>query len=136
MDFLDEESLIHSNIGEVGQIPVASQESAIIQDLLYCLIGEVHWTVLSCSLLVRQNLSTSYSGVEGTHIKPKKGSNSVTFSVDKSLDPSLSELLNRIMPLCTAYSNVVRFAEANMMPESGRFVSHCNLQYIVKVTSF
>ncbi len=45
MDFLDEESLIHSNIGEVGQIPVASQESAIIQDLLYCLIGEVYFLV-------------------------------------------------------------------------------------------
>ncbi len=61
-----------------------------------------------------------FSGVEGTHIKPRKGGSSVTFSVDDSLDPSLRELLSRITPLCAAYSTVVRFAEANMMTEAGR----------------
>ncbi len=39
LDFLDEEHQIRANVGELGKIPVASQESAIIEDLLYCFVG-------------------------------------------------------------------------------------------------
>lgn len=40
LDFLADEMLIKGNIGPLGKIPVISQESAIIEDLLYCFIGK------------------------------------------------------------------------------------------------
>ena len=73
-------------IGPLGAIPVPSQESAVIDDLLYCLIG-----------------------VEGTHLKPvRSASGAVSIQVDPPLDASLRELLARITPLCSHYSNVVQ----------------------------
>lgn len=86
-------------LGELGQIPVKSQESAIIQDLLYCFLG-----------------------IEGVHIKPQKaaGSSKLSFVFDDTLDPSLKELVARIFPLCQNYSVVVQFAEDKMQFDSGR----------------
>ncbi len=40
LDFLDPEHLLDSSSGELGGIPVPSQESAIIEDLLYCFVGK------------------------------------------------------------------------------------------------
>lgn len=39
MDFLPSENLIKSNVGKLGPLPIPSQESAIIEDLLFCLMG-------------------------------------------------------------------------------------------------
>ena len=86
-------------IGPLGKIPVKSQESAIIEDLLYCFVG-----------------------IEGSHIKPARLSQGdpLTFTIDSTLDPSLKELLNRITPLCVHYSTVVAFAEDHVQMGSGR----------------
>jgi len=123
LDFLPEELLAAGAdgavVGELGRLPVASQESAVIEDLLYLFVG-----------------------VEGTHIKPRApeaptrrghrsagkapagvdslGLQVVPFAVDDTLDPSLRELLDRILPLCSRYSTVARFAEANELMEAGR----------------
>ena len=44
----------------------------------------------------------------------------VDFQLDTTLDPSLKELLHRILPLCKHYSRVVRYAEDQIQPGSGR----------------
>ena len=90
LDFLPPQELLKSKVGALEKIPASSQESAIVQDLLYCLIG-----------------------IEGVHVKPAKDpkDGALRFIVDRTLDASLKELLDRITPLCGHYSTVVRFAE-------------------------
>lgn len=99
LDFLADEMLIKGNIGPLGKIPVISQESAIIEDLLYCFIG-----------------------IEGSHIKPIKNASTghVDLKLDPSMDPSLRELVQRIAPLCQHYSTIVQFAEDWFQQGSGR----------------
>ena len=72
-------------------LPVHSQESAIIEDLLFLMIG-----------------------VNGKYImsKPLTGKLALrTFSVDHTLDLSMHALVNRILPLCSYYSTISRFLE-------------------------
>ena len=97
LDFLPSKELIHANIGPLGKIPVSSQESAVIEDLLFCFVG-----------------------IEGTHIKPMKQANNLELKVDETLDPSLKELIQRISPLCQYYSTVVSFAEDKDQQGAGR----------------
>ena len=41
LDFLGQEQTAQTaNVGPLGKIPVSTQESAVIEDLLYCLIGK------------------------------------------------------------------------------------------------
>ncbi len=86
-------------VGPLGAIPVPSQESAVIEDLLYCFIG-----------------------IEGSHLKPARTgpSNTLVIQADPTLDPSLRELLHRITPLCQYYSTVVQFCEEMALPGAGR----------------
>lgn len=70
-----------------GTLPLASQESAVVEDLLYVLVG-----------------------VDGRYItaQPLTGRQSRTFLVDPNLDLSIRELVNRILPVAASYSTVTR----------------------------
>lgn len=70
-----------------GTLPLASQESAVVEDLLYVLVG-----------------------VDGRYItaQPLTGRQSRTFLVDPNLDLSIRELVNRVLPVAASYSTVTR----------------------------
>ena len=70
-----------------GTLPLASQEAAIVEDLLYVLVG-----------------------VDGGYItaQPLTGRQSRTFLVDPNLDLSIRELVSRILPVAASYSTVTR----------------------------
>lgn len=72
-----------------GSLPLTSQESAVVEDLLYVLVG-----------------------VDGRYItaQPLAGRQSRTFLVDPSLDLSIKELVNRVLPVAASYSTVTRWA--------------------------
>ncbi|KAB1270804.1 Gamma-tubulin complex component 2 [Camelus dromedarius] len=90
----------HSLCG--GTLPLTSQESAVVEDLLYVLVG-----------------------VDGRYItaQPLTGRQSRTFLVDPNLDLSIRELVNRILPVAASYSTVTRFIEEKSSFEYGQ-VNH------------
>lgn len=72
-------------------IPVHSQESKLMEDVLYVL-----------------------SGLEGEYIVPcpPLGPNEIrTFAVGEGVDPSLKQLVEKILPLASYYSIIVKFIE-------------------------
>lgn len=73
---------------QTGTLPLASQESMIVEDLLYVLIG-----------------------VDGRHItaQPLIGRQNRAFLVDPNLDMSIKELVTRILPVAASYSTVTRY---------------------------
>lgn len=68
-------------------MPLAAQEQALVEDLLFVLIG-----------------------VDGRDItaQPVLGRQSRSFIVDPSLDTSVKELVNRILPVASCYSTITR----------------------------
>ncbi|XP_013411271.1 gamma-tubulin complex component 2 [Lingula anatina] len=79
------------NVVSLGTLPAALQEQAVIEDLFFCM-----------------------EGIEGKYIhaltlKDRYGPRE--FTIDQSLDPSLRELVRRILPTCSNYSTVIRFVE-------------------------
>ncbi len=70
-----------------GTMPLAAQEQALVEDLLYVLIG-----------------------VDGRDItaQPVLGRQCRSFIVDPSLDMSIKELVNRILPVASCYSTITR----------------------------
>lgn len=74
----------------IGSLPLPNQEQAIIDDLLYLMQGS----------------SGKYITAEQL---PEDGKRS--FTVDRTLDISLQTLVNRMLPICTHYSSVLRFVE-------------------------
>ncbi|XP_048193951.1 gamma-tubulin complex component 2 [Perognathus longimembris pacificus] len=100
-DFLIGSSL-SSDALPIGALPLASQESAVVEDLLYVLMG-----------------------VDGRYItaQPLAGRQSRTFLVDPNLDLSIRELVNRILPVAASYSTVTRFIEEKSSFEYGQ-VNH------------
>lgn len=70
-----------------GSLPLASQESAVVEDLLYALIG-----------------------VDGRYVsaQPLVGRENRSFLVDPNLDMSVKELVTRILPVAASYSVVTR----------------------------
>lgn len=73
---------------KTGTLPLASQESMIVEDLLYVLIG-----------------------VDGRYItaQPIVGRQNRAFLVDPNLDLSIKELVTRILPVAASYSAVTRY---------------------------
>lgn len=71
----------------IGSLPLASQEAAVVEDLLYVLVG-----------------------VDGRYIsaQPLTGRQGRTFLVDPNLDLSIRELVSRILPVAASYSTVTR----------------------------
>ncbi|XP_053440435.1 gamma-tubulin complex component 2 isoform X2 [Nycticebus coucang] len=86
----------------IGTLPLASQEAAMVEDLLYVLVG-----------------------VDGRYItaQPLTGRQSRTFLVDPNLDLSIRELVSRILPVAASYSTVTRFIEEKSSFEYGQ-VNH------------
>ncbi|XP_037660320.1 gamma-tubulin complex component 2 isoform X2 [Choloepus didactylus] len=86
----------------IGSLPLAAQEAAIVEDLLYVLVG-----------------------VDGRYItaQPLTGRQSRTFLVDPNLDLSVRELVTRILPVAASYSTVTRFIEEKASFEYGQ-VNH------------
>lgn len=82
----------------IGTLPVAIQEVAVVDDILYTM-----------------------SGVEGKYIRitrdplhRARGHNvgqAPAFDIDSTLDPSLKSLVERIMPICVYYSNIARLTD-------------------------
>ncbi|KAM4852161.1 gamma-tubulin complex component 2 [Thomomys bottae] len=101
-DFLIGSSLGSDMALPIGALPLASQESAVVEDLLYVLMG-----------------------VDGRYItaQPLAGRQSRTFLVDPNLDLSIRELVNRILPVAASYSTVTRFIEEKSSFEYGQ-VNH------------
>uniref|UniRef100_A0A8W4FHT6 Gamma-tubulin complex component n=1 Tax=Sus scrofa TaxID=9823 RepID=A0A8W4FHT6_PIG len=86
----------------IGSLPLASQEAAVVEDLLYVLVG-----------------------VDGRYIsaQPLTGRQGRTFLVDPNLDLSIRELVSRILPVAASYSTVTRFIEEKSSFEYGQ-VNH------------
>uniref|UniRef100_H0VBZ5 Gamma-tubulin complex component n=2 Tax=Cavia porcellus TaxID=10141 RepID=H0VBZ5_CAVPO len=101
-DFLVGSGLSTDTTLPIGALPLASQESAVVEDLLYVLVG-----------------------VDGRYItaQPLTGRQNRTFLVDPNLDLSIRELVNRILPVAASYSTVTRFIEEKSSFEYGQ-VNH------------
>uniref|UniRef100_A0A8C2YK26 Gamma-tubulin complex component n=2 Tax=Chinchilla lanigera TaxID=34839 RepID=A0A8C2YK26_CHILA len=101
-DFLIGSGLSTDTVLPIGALPLASQESAVVEDLLYVLVG-----------------------VDGRYItaQPLAGRQNRTFLVDPNLDLSIRELVNRILPVAASYSTVTRFIEEKSSFEYGQ-VNH------------
>nr|XP_060613888.1 gamma-tubulin complex component 2 [Anolis sagrei ordinatus] len=101
-DFLPGSALSTDTIVPIGTLPLAAQESALVEDLLYVLIG-----------------------VDGQYIaaQPLVGQEGRTFLVDPNLDMSVKELVGRILPVAASYSGVTRFVEEKASFEYGQ-VNH------------
>ena len=77
----------------LASLPLPLQQSAVIEDLLYLMLG-----------------------VEGRYILTHPLSDpcgSRHFKVDHTLDVSLRMLVDRVLPICVSYSTVSRFIEEN-----------------------
>lgn len=86
-DFVRSPSL--STPVSLGSLPLQMQQQAVIEDLLYLMMG-----------------------IDGRYIRsePLSESHSIRqFAVDRTLDVSLQALVNRILPICSQYSVVSRF---------------------------
>ena len=85
-------------------VPAASQESLLLEELLYTLVGN-----------------------QGEHITPCWAGNpaSLSFTLDPDMDPRLAALVQRLLPLAQHYSAVVAWCEA-VRPKDG-LVNHCLL---------
>ncbi|XP_015665447.1 gamma-tubulin complex component 2 [Protobothrops mucrosquamatus] len=101
-DFLSSSSLSTDTTVPIGTLPLAAQESAVVEDLLYVLIG-----------------------VDGRYItaQPLVGRDNRTFLVDPNLDMSVKELVTRILPVAASYSIISRFVEEKSSFEYGQ-VNH------------
>ncbi|XP_023342310.1 gamma-tubulin complex component 2 [Eurytemora carolleeae] len=79
------------NISNLRGVPLSSQESCLVEELLYSLVG---------------NLTS--------HIQPTwSSSGGIEFQLDPSIDNSLKSLISRILPLCANYSKVVGWCEGD-----------------------
>jgi len=83
-----ENKLSRDSISCLKGVPTMSQETLLLQELLYCLLGN-----------------------GGQHIVPVKSNTGVTFTLDKDMDQSLQALITRLLPLATNYSKVVSWCE-------------------------
>lgn len=87
----------------IGTLPFKMQELLVIEDLLFL-----------------------FMGVEGKYIVMKDEVDKKrhkSFTIDLTLDQSLSEIVNRILPTCTNYSIVCGFVEEGSLFSKG-LVSH------------
>lgn len=101
-DFVSNDE-VQDQYQKIGDYHVLLQESAIIEDILF-----------SCE------------GLSGKYIVPLVMENDISkreFKIDPSLDPSLKELTLRILPICSAYSTIIRFVESRSMYHYG-MVNH------------
>uniref|UniRef100_A0A4W5JWL3 Gamma-tubulin complex component n=1 Tax=Hucho hucho TaxID=62062 RepID=A0A4W5JWL3_9TELE len=86
----------------IGTMPLPAQEQALVDDLLFVLVGVDGRDITAQPVLGRQNRS---------------------FIVDPTLDMSIKELVNRILPVASYYSTITRFTEEKSSFEYGQ-VNH------------
>ncbi|KAI4807528.1 hypothetical protein KUCAC02_027331 [Chaenocephalus aceratus] len=86
----------------IGTMPLPAQEQALVEDLLFVLVGVDGRDITAQPVLGRQNRS---------------------FIVDSTLDMSIKELVNRILPVASYYSTITRFIEEKSSFEYGQ-VNH------------
>uniref|UniRef100_H2TKY6 Gamma-tubulin complex component n=1 Tax=Takifugu rubripes TaxID=31033 RepID=H2TKY6_TAKRU len=86
----------------IGTMPLAAQEQALVEDLLFVLVGVDGRDITAQPVLGRQNRS---------------------FIIDATLDMSVKELVNRILPVASYYSTITRFIEEKSSFEYGQ-VNH------------
>ncbi|CAG8829809.1 22747_t:CDS:2, partial [Racocetra persica] len=94
---------------KIGSLPLQLQEYAIIEDLLFIMMGIE-------GKYIEANLSEDFT-------EDEQQLDGVTYSVDGSLDPSLKDLTERILPLATYYTSINAFVEMHSKFEYG-FVNH------------
>lgn len=104
-DYVTETSVVNSSTVpiSVGTLPLPMQELAIVEDLLFLMMG-----------------------IEGKYllVKPLKDKfNPRSFTIDKTLETSMLELVQRILPVCSHYSTICRFMEGKSSFEHG-LVNH------------
>ncbi|XP_021928970.1 gamma-tubulin complex component 2-like isoform X2 [Zootermopsis nevadensis] len=87
----------------LGAIPVCSQESMVIEEILFCLEGAESDYIVPNPL----------RGLYETRV----------FSISESIDPSLHEMVKQILPLASHYSMVMRFIQEKSQFECGQ-VNH------------
>lgn len=90
-DFIKSVDIAPSPALSVSALPLRMQEIAIIEDLLFMM-----------------------TGIEGKYIRVSntlEGMDQPEFIVDQTLDMSLQELVQRILPICGHYSLICRFIE-------------------------
>jgi len=81
------------NVSNLRGVPVSSQESCLVEELLYCLTGN----------------STS-------HIQPiKTAAGHFSFKLDPNIDTSVKSLISRVLPLCENYSKVITWCEGDQV---------------------
>uniref|UniRef100_A0A8C9XE12 Gamma-tubulin complex component n=1 Tax=Sander lucioperca TaxID=283035 RepID=A0A8C9XE12_SANLU len=86
----------------IGTMSLPAQEQALVEDLLFVLVGVDGRDITAQPVLGRQNRS---------------------FIVDSTLDMSIKELVNRILPVASYYSTITRFIEEKSSFEYGQ-VNH------------
>lgn len=101
-DFITSPTPVEEPVVAIGSMPLSAQEHALVEDLLYVLVG-----------------------VDGRDIsaQPVLGRQSRSFIVDPSLDMSVKELVSRILPVASCYSTITRFTEEKSSFEYGQ-VNH------------
>jgi len=87
-NFVNSSHISVKELGPLKNVPVSSQESILVADLLYCLVG-----------------------TGGQYIVANKSDQGLAFNIDQSIDKSLQSLVRRILPVCLDYSKVVEFTE-------------------------
>ncbi|KAH6923431.1 hypothetical protein HPB50_001070 [Hyalomma asiaticum] len=75
----------------IGALPVSTQEYKLLEDLIYAMLG------VDAIYIRSQPLQSPHA--------------ERTFTIDESADPSLKEMVKRILPLCSYHSTVRRFIE-------------------------
>ncbi|XP_065295114.1 gamma-tubulin complex component 2-like [Dermacentor albipictus] len=83
----------------IGALPLSTQEYKLLEDLIYVMLG-----------------------VDAIYIRSQPLQNphaERTFTIDESADPSLKEMVKKILPLCSHYSTVVRFIEEKQVHGQG-----------------
>ncbi|KAF9352327.1 hypothetical protein BGX26_009846 [Mortierella sp. AD094] len=95
---------------KAGTLSLKLQESAIIEDLLFTMMGiEGKFISATRPIVTIQSQDADYVHME--------------FKIDESLDPSLRDLVSRILPLASIYLSLEAFVELHSMFEYG-FVNH------------
>jgi len=87
----------------IGTLPLKMQEINLIEDLLFMMMG-----------------------IEGKYIQLKdevEKKSLRSFTLDRTVDGSLNEIIHRILPLCTNYSTISKFIDKGSQYEQG-LVSH------------
>ncbi|KAI7823165.1 Spc98 family-domain-containing protein, partial [Gamsiella multidivaricata] len=95
---------------KAGTLSLQMQESAIIEDLLFTMMG-IEGKYIT---MVHPSISAKDQDMDYVHLE---------FKSDESLDPSLRDLVSRILPLASIYLSLEAFVELRSRFEYG-FVSH------------